>query len=65
LARKCHRCHRNDKEAHFVANHRAFRAFLVDLNFPRFARRPQHLAFALCLSVFRDVRATARTFFFV
>ncbi len=39
LPRKRHRCHRNDKEAHFVGNRRAFRAFLVELNFSRFAAR--------------------------
>jgi hypothetical protein len=37
LARKRHRCHRNEKQARFVGNRRAFRAFLVDFNFPRFA----------------------------
>jgi hypothetical protein len=53
LARKCHKCHRSDKQAHFVGNRRAFRAFLVDLNFSRFAQIQRVYAFALCLSVFR------------
>ncbi len=53
LARKCHRCHRSDKQAHFVGNRRAFRAFLVDLNFSRFAKIVCVCFFALCLSAFR------------
>jgi hypothetical protein len=45
LARKCHRCHRNDRQAHLVGNRRAFRAFLVDLNFSRFASGTQRECF--------------------
>jgi hypothetical protein len=52
LARKCHRCRRNDRQAHLVGNRRAFRAFLVDLNFSRFASGSVSLILALYLSVF-------------
>ncbi len=63
LARKCHKCHRSDKQAHFVGNRRASRAFLVGLNFSRFARTQRVCAFALCLSVFRVCQAVVVVFF--
>jgi hypothetical protein len=37
LARKCHRCHRNEKEARLVGNRRASARLSPDLNFSRVA----------------------------
>jgi hypothetical protein len=53
LARKRHRCHRNEKQAHFVGNRRASARLSREFDFLRVARIQRVCAFALCLSVFR------------
>jgi hypothetical protein len=52
LARKCHKCHRNEKEAHFVGNRRASARLSREFNFLRVAKISNECVFTLYLSRF-------------
>ncbi len=65
LARKCHRCHRDDRQAHFVGNRRASARLSSEFDFLRVARIQSECAFALCLSVLCVCPRPPALFFFV